>query len=88
METRQEGIYANITDPSQLSDESIRPERWLAVLGGLAGLYAAGALAVVRLRRLTGDTVRQRRRSAPAKAAALAEPGSERIVGRPGPRRR
>ena len=51
-----------------MTDESIRPERWLAVLGGLAGLYACLALAVVRLRRLSGDTVRQRRRRAPGKA--------------------
>ncbi|MGA2799257.1 MAG: BatD family protein [Thermoguttaceae bacterium] len=68
LETRQEGIYANITDPGQLSDETIRPERWLAALGGLAGLYAAMAFIVVRLRRYSGDTVRQRRRSAPGKA--------------------
>ncbi len=68
LETRQEGIYANITDLGQLNDESIRPERWLAALGSLVGLYAAGAFVVVRVRRLSGDAVRQRRRSAPANA--------------------
>ncbi len=72
LEMRQEGIFANITDLGQLTDQSIRPERWLAALGGLAGLYAAMAFAVVRLRRLSGDTVRQRRRSAPGKARRLA----------------
>jgi hypothetical protein len=71
LETRQEGVYANVTDLGQLADESIRPERWLAALGGLAGLYGAGALVVVRVRRLSGDTVRQRRRSAPANARRL-----------------
>lgn len=74
LETRQEGIYANITDPGQLTDESLRPERWLAALGGLTGFYAVMALVVFRLRRLSGDTVRQRRRSAPGKARrSLAE---------------
>ncbi len=83
LETRQEGIYANITDPGQLTDESIRPERWLAALGGLAGLYAAMAFAVVRLRRLSGDTVHQRRRSAPAKARrSLSEATKELSAGR------
>jgi hypothetical protein len=68
LEMRQEGIFANITDLGQLSDESIRPERWLAALGGLGGLYFVMAFVVVRMRRLSGDTIRQRRRLAPGKA--------------------
>jgi hypothetical protein len=83
LETRQEGIFANVTDPGQFTDESIRPERWLAALGGLAGLYAAAAFAVVRLRRLSGDTVRQRRRRAPGKARrSLSEATKELSAGR------
>ncbi len=83
LETRQEGIFANITDPGQLTDESIRSERWLAALGGLAGLYAAMAFAVVRLRRFSGDTVRQRRRTAPGKARrSVSEATKELLAGR------
>jgi len=83
LETRQEGIFANVTDPGQLTDESIRPEQWLAALGGLAGLYAATAFAVIRLRRLSGDTVRQRRRRAPGKARrSLSEATKELSAGR------
>jgi hypothetical protein len=71
LETRQEGIFANITGAGQLTDDAIRPELWLASLGGLAGLYACLALVVVRARRFSGDTVRQRRRQAPGKARRL-----------------
>ncbi len=61
IEARQGGIFANITDPGQLSDDSIRPERWLAGLGGLAAGYVALAFAVGRWRRLSGDTAMLRR---------------------------
>ena len=64
IEARQGGIFANITDPGQLSDDSIRPERWLAGLGGLAAGYVALAFAVGRWRRLSGDTAMLRRRAA------------------------
>ena len=46
IEARQGGIFANVTDPGQLCDDSIRPERWLAGVGGLAAAYIA--LAFVR----------------------------------------
>jgi hypothetical protein len=71
LEMRQEGIVANITDLGQLTDETLRPMLWLAALGGLAGLYAVTACAVVIVRRISGDTLRQRRRSAPGKARRL-----------------
>ena len=69
LEMRQEGIFANITDLDQLTDESIRPARWLGSLGGLAGIYCALAFIVVRMRKLSGDS--------PGNAAAprLAMPG-------------
>jgi hypothetical protein len=71
LEMRQEGIVANITDLDQLTDESLRPQLWLATLGGLVGLYAITAFAVVIVQRISNDTVRQRRRSAPGKARRL-----------------
>jgi hypothetical protein len=71
LEMRQEGIVANITDLGQLTDESLKPLLWLAALGGLVGLYAVTAFALMLLRRISGDTVRQRRRSAPGKARRL-----------------
>jgi hypothetical protein len=64
IEARQGGIFANITNPGQLGSDSIRPEWWLGGLGGLAGAYVALAFVVGRWRRLSGDTVMQRRRAA------------------------
>jgi hypothetical protein len=64
IEARQGGIFANITDPGQLGDDRIRPARWLAGLGGLAGGYVALAFAVGRWRRFSGDAAMLRRRAA------------------------
>jgi hypothetical protein len=72
LEMRREGIFANITDLGQVSDQSIRPLRWLAGLGGVTGFYAVMLLVVIRVRRLSGDTQRQRRRAAPGNARRLA----------------
>jgi len=66
---RREGIFVvNVTDPSAVRDESVRPGRWLLGLGGIAGLYAVVALLAVRLRRFAGDKALVRRRSAAARA--------------------
>ena len=60
-------IFANVTDPGQLCDDSIRPERWLAGVGGLAAAYIALAFVCFgRWRRLTGDTAMLRRRGSSA----------------------
>ncbi len=64
IETRHEGIFANITDPAQLGDETIRPERWLGGIGGLALAYGVLLLGVGRWRRIRGDTALVRRRAA------------------------
>ncbi|MGW8256284.1 MAG: BatD family protein [Thermoguttaceae bacterium] len=71
LEMRREGIFANITDLGQLSDESIRPMRWLAGLASLLGIYVALVFSVSRIRRLSSDTARQRRRAAPGNARRL-----------------
>jgi hypothetical protein len=67
LEVRREGIFANVTDVDEVRDESVRPERWLAGLGGMAGLYLGVVLVTARLRRLAADPARVRRRGAAAK---------------------
>jgi|CXWL01.1.fsa_nt_gi hypothetical protein len=64
IESRAEGIFANVTDLRQLRDESVHPDRWFLSLGGLVGLFFVVALVTQRLQRLQSDTSLQRRRSA------------------------
>lgn len=64
IQTRREGIFANITDPTRLGDESVRPQQWLIGGGGLFGTYIALAVFVGRWRRVHGDPVTSRRRAA------------------------
>ncbi|MEO8498335.1 MAG: BatD family protein, partial [Planctomycetota bacterium] len=68
IESRAEGIFANVTDLRQLRDESVRPEGWFLSLGGLTGLFFVLALVTQRIQRLHSDTSLQRRRSAAADA--------------------
>ena len=84
IEMRRGGIFANITDPSQLGDQSIRPERWLVGMVSLAGIYAALAIGVGRWRRIRGDTAMLRRRAATgAVRRRLREAASEFAAGHP-----
>ncbi|MBN1852678.1 MAG: BatD family protein [Pirellulales bacterium] len=68
LESRREGIVANITDPKEIRDESIHPTWWLAGLGSLLGAYAVVALVTDQVRRVAGDTALLRRRGAAGKA--------------------
>ncbi|MBN1588171.1 MAG: BatD family protein, partial [Pirellulales bacterium] len=68
LEVRREGIFANVTDPGQLVNESVNAEVWLIGLGGLAGLYAAIAIATGFVRRRSADPAIGRRRSAAGRA--------------------
>jgi oxygen tolerance protein BatD len=68
LEARPEGIFANITDPAEVRNERVRPERWLLALVGMAGLYACVSLVTVRLQRIAGDGSIVRRRGAASKA--------------------
>ncbi len=68
LEARREGIFANITDVAAVRDQSVRPARWLAGLGGCVATYALLAMAVVTVRRRLEDKASLRRRSAAARA--------------------
>ena len=68
LEARREGIFVNVTDPTAVRDESIRPARWAAGLGGMLGLYLLVAAVTVRLQRLTSDKALLRRRGAAGNA--------------------
>ncbi len=68
LETRLEGIFANIGDPAAVADESIRPLRWMTGLGGLAGVYVALCVMVGWARRRRNDPALVRRRGAVSKA--------------------
>lgn len=68
LESRREGIFANVTDLSAVRDESVRPGWWFAGLAGMAGSYAALAGLAVAVRRRGENPGLLRRRGAPALA--------------------
>jgi hypothetical protein len=68
IESRAEGIFANVTDLRQLRDETVRPNQWFLSLGGLTGLFFVVALVTQRLQRLQSDSSLKRRRNAAADA--------------------
>ena len=67
-EARREGIFANITDPNAVRDQSVRPFAWLAWLGGCLGTYLLVAAVTVFIRRQTQDKSALRRRAAAPRA--------------------
>lgn len=83
IETRREGIFANITDVAHLGDQSVAPERWLIGGGGLLGTYLALMLCVGRWRRIHSDPALLRRRAALGVAKCrLMEASAEFAAGR------
>ncbi len=68
LQVRREGIFANVTDPAAVRDQSIHPGRWLLGLIGMAGLYAVVAVVTVRIQRLSADTALLCRRGAIGRA--------------------
>jgi len=67
-EVRREGLYANVTDPSEFHDESIRTKYWVVGVAGLGGLYGCVALATWFVRRRMSDPAAMRRRAAAPRA--------------------
>jgi len=68
IETRREGLFANIADPAAVRDQSVCPGIWLIGLGSMACVYALIAVGTLRFRRVTEDKALVRRRGATAKA--------------------
>lgn len=68
LESRREGIFADITDPAAIRDQSVRPAGWLAGLGGCVALYGLLALVTTAVRRRWQDKASLRRRSAATRA--------------------
>ena len=64
LEACKEGIFANITDPSQVVDQSVHPRTWLIALAGLIGAYALLRATVSWRRHVGGDVALQRRKAA------------------------
>lgn len=64
IESRREGIFANITDLAVVHDDSVRPLYWLLGLGVMAAAYVILFFATRRFKRLRGDTALLRRRGA------------------------
>ncbi|MFP8870816.1 MAG: BatD family protein, partial [Myxococcota bacterium] len=67
-ESREEGVFANVTDLRELQDETVHPDRWLLSLSGLTVLFFVVALATQRVQYVQSDTSLQRRRGAAAQA--------------------
>lgn len=83
IQTRREGIFANVTDTAQLGDQSVRIDRWLTGGGGLLGTYLALMFGVGRWRRVHADPALLRRRAALGVAKRrLGEASSELSAGR------
>lgn len=80
LESRREGIFANVADLSALRDESVRPGHWLAGLGAMMAVYAMVAVAVGRWRRVHGDVSLLRRRRAPARAYQRLREGLDQLA--------
>ena len=70
MKVRHEGIFANVTDPSAVKDQSISPARWFAAMGGLLGAYLAVVVISAGVKKRGGDTALVRRRGAAGRCKA------------------
>ncbi|MFH0946746.1 MAG: BatD family protein [Planctomycetota bacterium] len=66
--TRAEGLFGNITDPTEVRDDGVSLRLLAGYLAGLFALCGACALVVSRRRRLHGDPIRVRRRQAARRA--------------------
>ena len=68
IELHREGIFANVTDPTEVYDQSVNPSAWLLVLVALVFGYIMVAFVVLRHQCLHGDQSLVRRRLAVKKA--------------------
>jgi hypothetical protein len=75
-----EGIFANVTDPRALRNESVRPGRWFTGLLGLVGLYVVVVVASRWWQHAGRDVAGRRRRGAPARARTRLKEASAAIA--------
>ena len=75
IESRREGIFANVTDLAAVHDDSACPRLWLAGLGVLVVAYVVLFVLTRRFKRLRGDTALLRRRGAASAARARLREG-------------
>jgi BatD DUF11 like domain len=68
LQLSREGIFANKTNLDEVHDQSVRPEYWLAAIGGLGLLYLIIYFGTRKMRTLIQDKSRIRRRSAVSRA--------------------
>jgi hypothetical protein len=67
-EARVEGVFANITDLSQVRDETVRPRRYMVMLSSMLGAFVLAAVVTSKLRKSKEDIIGQRRRYAVRRA--------------------
>ncbi|MBU0756336.1 MAG: BatD family protein, partial [Planctomycetes bacterium] len=79
IEARKEGIFANITDPGAINNETVHVVHYAALLGGMIVFYALFSLVTHRIRKVSGDPAIQRRRSAKQRARKRLQQGIERV---------
>jgi len=78
IEARADGIFANVNDPSQLRDQSVRPAAWAGGLGALVVFYFVASVLIGRFHTTSRDEALRRRRRAAVRARdALQAAGSD-----------
>jgi hypothetical protein len=77
LQSRREGIFANMTQPRQFVDRTVQPGFWAALVAALATVQFLAVAVVPRLRRQAADTGRQRRRGAASRARRQLRSGTE-----------
>jgi hypothetical protein len=83
LEARTGGLFANIQNPREISDERVSLLGTVTYVGALGLVYFAAVLLIGRWRSLGEDPARLRRRAAPARARGrLKEAGSLLAAGR------
>ena len=68
LELSEKGIFANMTDPGGVTDQSVDYRLWMVGLIFIASVYGVLALGVTLWRRLDADPRRRRKRAAPSLA--------------------
>ena len=79
LEIQEGGIFANIDDPGAVRDQTVRPGRWLAGLGSMAGAYCILVLVVRGVQRRMEDPALLRRRKAAAQARRRLQTATEEL---------